>query len=452
MKIKNQLKIVIFFVILVSIFFSVSINYLLNKYKSAIKDTKISHQTALLVFTRRLIADDYILNGSERAKSQWYAAQSQIKNLLSSNNIIIHNADELSTIENLKTQIRSSEKIFGQLIDLKEKKVVTSSAILNTKEQFLANQLTIRSQETIETIAKLEKINDQESEESLGVIITFFSIAASFFLILLLISFKILWKSASILEKLDKLKDEFLSIASHELRTPMTAIKGYVSMILEGDYGKIDDNLKEPLDSIGQSTERLINLVNDMLNVSRIEAGRLKFNLAESDMKSIINEVVVSLQPIAAQKHIVLKSDINTSSTVQVDPDKVKQMLHNLIGNALKFTDEGSITVTMKEEAQTVLVRIIDTGSGISVEDQAKLFGKFQQISDAQKGKPQGTGLGLYITKQIAQRMGGNVWIEESKVGKGTIFAFTVPKKGTSLALQTKQKIEREALKHPDQK
>ncbi|MDQ3099446.1 MAG: ATP-binding protein [bacterium] len=252
--------------------------------------------------------------------------------------------------------------------------------------------------------------------------------------------------------QLVKLKDEFVSVASHELRTPMTAIKGLISMIFEGDFGAVNENLKEPLNNIYNSTERLIHLVNDLLNVARIEAGRLKITLSEFNIKDVINETVRSLQPIANEKGITLGVQSNSVEIVQADMDKTKQILNNLIGNSLKFIDNGNITVATKTDGEQIQIFITDTGIGISKENQKLLFGKFTQISSQQEGRPTGTGLGLHISQKLAQKMGGYLWIEQSEVGRGTTFAFSIPIAKSQKADTIKKEIEQEVVTHPDQK
>lgn len=246
------------------------------------------------------------------------------------------------------------------------------------------------------------------------------------------------------LRELDKLKDEFVSVASHELRTPMTAISGMISMIFEGDYGPINKSLNEPLKDISKSTQRLIILVNDILNVSRIETGKLKLSLSTFDIRSVIGEMVEQLMPIAIEKGISFGIEGSGSVVVQADKDKTKEILNNLIGNALKFTQDGSALVYYKADEDEVKVFIKDTGIGISRDDQLKLFGKFKQISSQQIGKPAGSGLGLYISRELTRKMGGELWIDDSNLGKGSIFAFSLPKAGSMMAELIERKLKRE--------
>lgn len=227
--------------------------------------------------------------------------------------------------------------------------------------------------------------------------------------------------------ELEKLKDEFVSLASHELRTPMTAIKGLISMIFEGDYGKLSEGLKDPLSDIAKSTERLIQLVNDMLDVSRIESGRTKFTLTEVSIPDLIEEVLGMLKPLAAQKNIQMEVSGTITNKVNADADKVKQILINLLSNALKFTDHGNIVISFRTWGKFALISVTDSGIGIAKENQSKLFAKFAQISSSQLGRPLGTGLGLYISREFSRGMGGEMWIERSEPGKGSIFTFALP-------------------------
>ena len=252
--------------------------------------------------------------------------------------------------------------------------------------------------------------------------------------------------------QLEELKDEFVSVASHELRTPMTAIKGFISMIQDGDYGPVPEKLNEPLEDVAKSTERLIHLVNDMLNLSRIEAGRLKYDLGKFEATDIVKDVIASLQPVAKAKNITLLSEGLEPCSVQADKDKLDQVLNNLIGNSLKFTDKGGITISSKKEGDSLKIFVKDTGMGIDPEDQKRLFGKFVQVTSQQDGKPAGTGLGLYISREIVKKMGGDMWIEKSEIGKGSTFGFSIPVYGTAKAAEVLKNIEIEAQSHPDQK
>lgn len=236
-------------------------------------------------------------------------------------------------------------------------------------------------------------------------------------------------------KELEKLKDEFVSIASHELRTPMAAIKSIISMVLDGDYGIVNESLKQPLSDVSTSTERLIRLVNDMLNVSRIEAGRLKYSLVGASLPTIVEEIIGIFNPLIKEKKLSIIVGSIADNPVQIDIDKVKEIFVNLVGNAVKFTNTGKITITSKQIGDFINVYVSDDGIGIEEKYQEKLFGKFEQIK-VDKDRPQGTGLGLYISKQMARNMGGDLWLEQSEFGHGSTFAFSVPLAGSAVALK----------------
>ena len=234
------------------------------------------------------------------------------------------------------------------------------------------------------------------------------------------------------LRALDKLKDEFLSLAGHELRTPMTAIKSYLWMVLNKKQSedKITDKTQKYLTRSYESTERLINLVNDMLDVSRIESGRVELNKEEFSMCDIgvlvKEEVMGKLEENKLSMEILPCEDV---PKVKADKGKIHQVLLNLVGNALKFTPAGGkITLAFKQKNGTVETAVNDTGKGISKEDQEKLFTKFGRLEGdyASIAATKGTGLGLYLCKQYVEMHKGKIWLE-SEVGKGTTFTFSLP-------------------------
>ncbi len=229
--------------------------------------------------------------------------------------------------------------------------------------------------------------------------------------------------------ELDKMKDEFVSVASHELRTPMTAINGYVWMLLNGKGGELQEKQRYYLQRVAQSTQRLINLVNDMLTISRIEGGRTKIENKNFELVDLLKAVNEELQIKADEKGI--KLGLQTEDVVHVfaDQDKVHEVLINLIGNSLKFTEQGSITTTVLDKGDYVAVSVNDTGKGIAAEDMPKLFTKFGRLDNqyATVAQTAGTGLGLYICKKYIDGMGGTVSVT-STVGKGSTFTFTLKK------------------------
>lgn len=232
------------------------------------------------------------------------------------------------------------------------------------------------------------------------------------------------------LHQLDKLKNDFVSIASHELRTPMTAIKSYLWMALKRADMPLSERMQKYLSRAYISTERLINLVNDMLNVSRIESGSIEINPKEFDIVSLVDESLQMFIPRANEKNIKTEIIKEKIPSVFADPDKVTRVFLNLLGNALKFTpDGGVITVSFFTDGKVVEISIKDNGVGISRDDLSRLFKKFGRLDNSYVAAATsgGTGLGLYISKSLVELMGGKIWARSEGEGKGTTFTFSLP-------------------------
>lgn len=229
------------------------------------------------------------------------------------------------------------------------------------------------------------------------------------------------------LADLDKLKDEFISMASHELNTPLAAVEGYLSMILDEHMGKVDEKARVYLQRAYESSKRLAELILDLLNVSRIEQGRVKMKFAESNLHDLAESVIHELQVKADAKKLslTLKADKKKIPSTWCDPDRIREVIVNLVGNSIKYTEKGGIVIKISDDAGKLKCEVIDTGRGISAVDQKKLFQKFSQVKrevDEQKG----TGLGLYISKNFVELHKGRIWVE-SEEGKGSDFIFELP-------------------------
>ncbi len=225
--------------------------------------------------------------------------------------------------------------------------------------------------------------------------------------------------------------DEYVATVVHDLRTPLTAIKGYLSMLRKGSFGPLRSSVKEPLDIVAGSAQQMSSMVSDILDVSKLNAGKLKLNISEFSIEEVVSEVIKSLSSIAKGKGVVLQSEGMDGVYARADKDKVRQILTNLVGNALKFTEKGSVTISSrKKDKDMVEVLVADTGAGISKEDQDRLFAKFEQAG-GDMNKSVGTGLGLFISRELARKMGGDLWIESSKPGEGSIFIFSLPMMAT---------------------
>ena len=238
------------------------------------------------------------------------------------------------------------------------------------------------------------------------------------------------YKMNSRLHDLDKLKDDFVSIASHELRTPMTAIRSYAWMALNRSDIELSDKMKKYLQRTLVSTERLINLVNDMLNVSRIESGRLEISPQVMDLQNLMGEVLVEIDAKAKEKNLHIEIGNTQIPKVFADPNKVHQILLNLLGNALKFTKEsGKISIDYFNDGYFLEISIKDDGVGVSKEDLARLFKKFSRLDNSYVAASSagGTGLGLFICKSLVELMKGKIWAKSDGENKGTTFVFSLP-------------------------
>lgn len=232
------------------------------------------------------------------------------------------------------------------------------------------------------------------------------------------------------LKAIDKLKDEFVSLASHELKTPMTAIKSYLWMAIAGKGGPLTEKQLFYLERSYKSTDRLIKLVNDMLNISRIESGRLTIIMEQVDLNKLAQEIIDEILPRTHEVEMkVILSPSTTPPIVMADPDKIKEVFLNIIGNALKFTPKGGqVTITMTESQGMIQTTITDSGIGIGHEDIGKLFQKFNLLPGSYRTNQsaQGTGLGLYICKKIIEFHGGKIWAASNGENQGSTFAFTL--------------------------
>lgn len=234
------------------------------------------------------------------------------------------------------------------------------------------------------------------------------------------------------LRKLDEQKSDFITIASHQLRTPLSIVKGYISLIVEGSFGNLPDNLKEPLRRVNISNNRLITLVNDLLDLSRIERGKLTYVFQPSSVLEVAEDAYKEMSEAAKSKGLKLlfhKPSVTTFPKVNMDPKKIKEVMINVIDNAIHYTQHGSVTITVSdlEEKGIVRVSIKDTGIGILKEDISSLFKKFSRMENAKQISSDGTGLGLYVAKLIVEDHKGVMWVESEGLNAGSEFIFDLP-------------------------
>jgi signal transduction histidine kinase len=230
------------------------------------------------------------------------------------------------------------------------------------------------------------------------------------------------------LKELDRVKDEFISMASHQLRTPLTTIKGYLSMMLEGDVGPIPDQQREFVTYAFTSSERMVNLISDLLNVSRLQAGRFIIQTKPTDMVKMIDEEVHQLHSHAEAKGLALVFDHPKQALpeIEIDENKTRQVIMNFIDNAIYYTQQGEVRVMLEQTGDLVRMLVKDTGIGVPEQAKKKLFSKFFRAGNAQTVRPDGTGLGLYLAKRVVEDQGGTI-IFDSVEGKGSTFGFELP-------------------------
>lgn len=231
------------------------------------------------------------------------------------------------------------------------------------------------------------------------------------------------------LKKLDEAKSEFISIASHQLRTPLTAIRGYISMVLDGDFGKLSKKVSDPIEKVLKSSERLIALIENLLNISRIESGRMKYEYKVMQFETMVSSVVDELSQVAKTKklELIYNKPKKPLPEINIDEEKIRQVVMNLIDNAVKYTPAGKVVVDLTEKDGNIEFCVSDSGMGISAEDLPNLFQKFSRGSGTFLVHTEGTGLGLYVARQMIETHNGKIWAESEGVGKGSKFCFSLP-------------------------
>jgi len=229
------------------------------------------------------------------------------------------------------------------------------------------------------------------------------------------------------LKELDRQKSEFVSIASHQLRSPITAIRGYISLIIEKEFGDYPQAIREPLDRILESSRLMVKSIEDYLNISRIEQGRMKYEMSDFDISKLSKTVVDEYKPIADKKGLDIMFSGPEKNMVHADIGKIKQVIANLVDNSIKYTPAGNINVKATAFEGKARITVSDTGVGLEKEDLGDLFNKFVRARGANKINTSGTGLGLYVAKQMIEAHKGKIWVESDGKGKGSRFIFELP-------------------------
>ena len=231
------------------------------------------------------------------------------------------------------------------------------------------------------------------------------------------------------LTQLDKMKSEIISVVAHQLRTPLSAIKWTLKILLDGDAGIVSSEQKDLLSKGFESNERMIALINDMLEVDRLESGKIKYNFVPVQFEELVQDMIRSLLPLATAKNIRVEfaSPVQLIPKIKIDPDKMRDLLQNLIDNAIKYTkNDSTVAVTTFMDNNELHLTVKDTGIGIPDDEKDKIFSRFFRAQNAVHTETDGSGLGLFIAQSVVKRHGGKIWFE-SVLNQGTMFHVLLP-------------------------
>ena len=239
---------------------------------------------------------------------------------------------------------------------------------------------------------------------------------------------KALKRTNAKLVALDDAKDEFISMASHQLRTPLTSVKGYISMLLEEDLGKLNKIQKQALKEAFDSSQRMVFLISDFLNVSRIRTGKFLIEASSMNMPEVIEQEIAQLRDMAAyREQNIIYNAPKDFPIVQLDENKIRQVMMNMIDNAIYYTPKGgAIEIVLEKSENEIIFKVIDSGIGVPAKEQHRLFTKFFRAKNARHARPDGTGLGLFMAQKIITAQGGSI-IFKSEEGRGSTFGFRFP-------------------------
>ncbi len=229
-------------------------------------------------------------------------------------------------------------------------------------------------------------------------------------------------------------KSQFLANMSHELRTPLNAILGFGELMLDGVYGEVSDRMRGPLERMQRNGRHLLGLINDVLDLSKIEAGQFSLSLDDYSVDELVRGVYGAVESLAAEKNLSISTRVPPGlPPARGDERRLAQALLNLVGNAIKFTDKGEVAIEVAADEDIYTFSVRDTGPGIAEADQARIFDEFQQVDSSITKAKTGSGLGLAIARRIVEMHGGRIWVD-SKAGRGATFSFTAPARVESQA------------------
>lgn len=235
-------------------------------------------------------------------------------------------------------------------------------------------------------------------------------------------------------QQLDNAKSDFISIASHQLRTPLTAIKGFASLLLEGSYGEVEPKQLEILKKIYDSNQKLVDLVDDLLNISRMETGRMDFTFAPCRLEDICQKTIDAFSSKAKEQGLYLEyiKPETALPELMIDGDRVREVISNMVDNAIKYTPKGGVRLKIEQVGENIRVIVSDTGIGVLGTEMPHLFEKFSRGKDTKRLNATGIGLGLYVGKYVVESHSGRIWAESEGENKGSRFILELPIKSKS--------------------
>ncbi len=372
----------------------------------------LSRAAELHVVYRKLVQEEasYLGTGRQYAAARYHGEKERIVSELS---------DELMKVRSI-----SQQSIVDKVKKLSAAGARATRAVMITTAAALAVGIILSIIITASITAPLAEMQRKMSEISNGIPDVALNITSPPEIAALGRSFTLMCGK---LKELDKLKTDFYTLMSHELRTPLSSIKESTSLFLEGRGGAVTEKQKKLLTIIAEESNRMIDLVNSLLDISKLEAGMVAYSFTMAELNPLIVRAVTEMTPLAEAKGIRIENKLSEIPLLSLDAEKMLQVLRNLLGNALKFTPRnGLVVISSFPGEQKVCVSVTDTGPGIAPDQAAVIFEKYRQAEVAGQQKIQGTGLGLAIVKHIVQDHGGAVWVD-SDHGRGSTFTFALP-------------------------
>ncbi len=477
MKLKTKFKIISVVVIGLSLSVGFFVFMQTQELKRELEGNKVAGEVMKGSFELNLLANDFLLHPSERDREQWQTRYQSIDKLFHLPSDTFGTQEEKDIFNTLHKNHEEIQTTFSQF---SEKEGLVSQEL----EERLRAELLVKSQTMVSNASRLMDISlahllDIQQRTMFFIMISVAILAGTILFVLVVLARSIigpvllLQKGAEIigtgnlmhkikikskdeigdlalsfnkmtatlrksyfrleqkieeLRELDKLKDNFLNTTSHELKTPLIPIKSQLQLLLAEDYGELNKEQKKSLEMVLRNEERLDKLVSDVLDISRIRSKKLKLTPEKFSLPKIIQNTVEEMKPEAREKEIDLTTKLADLPEITADPGRISQVVGNLVNNAIKFTPEkGKITIEAEKGKKEVIVKVIDTGVGISPKNLKKLFTPFFQLESGLARKHGGTGLGLVICEGIVEAHEGKIWAESPGEGKGSTFTFTLP-------------------------